>query len=639
MILKFWMYRAFFISTLGILAFTSIVLFSNLAGKEKTHLQANVYTPLVCVSFDVSEAILNAAYNFRAYQYSFELGTYEKGMVFLDDLDKALDSLKKITKEYPQELSDVVKDVDELMKLSKDYRYFSQKIKESATESVVHSKNAERLTLQAEKYLDEYWGDSIKALMAAEVESGDKARLTRRNERLLATFSSYKGIGRSEVATFAASRMATIEQRTEITGIAIENMKVLEDVMSHLNKTTRVPYFQDLSKKMLDTIAAYNFEIKELMDHFTEIDDFASQRVKNYQQLSVSAANLVKDSNEKLEGLAKTLARGQSGLIFHAIMCLAGTIIFAFVYTRLFSKGVVKDLNSVIKGLDECSDVVFNDTQINTSALANISDISENQASSFEEISALLNEITSMTKQTADNAKNTDILVKDSVNKANASRDSMNRLEEAVMEIQHSSNETQKILKDIDEIAFQTNLLALNAAVEAARAGEYGKGFAVVAEEVRNLAQRSAESAKKTAELIESSQKSSAHGVELTKETAETIKKITESSDKIAKMVGEITIAADEQAKGVSQINTTIADMTQGTQNIAVNLKDMHENSEDLSRQTDKLKALSTNMIKTVHGHKGGAKHKKNVIHRNTKRAHIGERDAQLIEFRDDSEG
>ena len=79
--------------------------------------------------------------------------------------------------------------------------------------------------------------------------------------------------------------------------------------------------------------------------------------------------------------------------------------------------------------------------------------------------------------------------------------------------------------------------------------------------------------------------------------------------------------------------------MTQGTQNIAVNLKDMHENSEDLSRQTDKLKALSTNMIKTVHGHKGGAKHKKNVIHRNTKRAHIGERDAQLIEFRDDSEG
>ena len=110
----------------------------------------------------------------------------------------------------------------------------------------------------------------------------------------------------------------------------------------------------------------------------------------------------------------------------------------------------------------------------------------------------------------------------------------MNRMTQTIGKIKASSDETAKIVGTIDEIAFQTNLLALNAAVEAARAGEAGKGFAVVAEEVRNLAQRSAEAAKTTANLIEESVRNSEDGVKVTQEVGNILNEIAEGSRCIA---------------------------------------------------------------------------------------------------------
>jgi methyl-accepting chemotaxis protein len=178
----------------------------------------------------------------------------------------------------------------------------------------------------------------------------------------------------------------------------------------------------------------------------------------------------------------------------------------------------------------------------------------------------------------------------------------MNRLHEAVVEIQNSSTATKKILKDIDDIAFQTNLLALNAAVEAARAGEAGKGFAVVAEEVRNLAQRSAESAKKTAELIEGSQKSSLRGVSLAQETAVAIGKITEVSGKIAVIVEEITTAAGEQAQGVAQVTSIIGEMDQVVQANASASEELAASSEELSSQSAVMNDMVGNLVGVIGG-------------------------------------
>jgi methyl-accepting chemotaxis protein len=141
-------------------------------------------------------------------------------------------------------------------------------------------------------------------------------------------------------------------------------------------------------------------------------------------------------------------------------------------------------------------------------------------------------------------------------------------MQEAIARIKTSSDETSKILKTIDEIAFQTNLLALNAAVEAARAGEAGKGFAVVAEEVRNLAQRSADAARNTSGLLGEAKTSAEAGVAAATDVAETLGAIDASVQAVSELVGAMAIAANDQAAGIEQVNgalTQIGNVTQST--------------------------------------------------------------------------
>ncbi len=157
---------------------------------------------------------------------------------------------------------------------------------------------------------------------------------------------------------------------------------------------------------------------------------------------------------------------------------------------------------------------------------------------------------------------------------------------------QESSDETAKVVKVIDEIAFQTNLLALNAAVEAARAGEAGKGFAVVAEEVRNLAMRSAEAAKNTSALIEGSQKNSDNGVRATQDFVQILANITSGIKKVNGLVGEVTSASDEQAKGVSQVNTAISQLNEVTQRTASSAEESSSASRELGFQAEHMQLI-----------------------------------------------
>jgi methyl-accepting chemotaxis protein len=172
----------------------------------------------------------------------------------------------------------------------------------------------------------------------------------------------------------------------------------------------------------------------------------------------------------------------------------------------------------------------------------------------------------------------------------------------AIQEIKKSSDETAKIIKVIDEIAFQTNLLALNAAVEAARAGEAGKGFAVVAEEVRNLAQRSAEAAKNTSALIEGSQKNADNGVRATEEFTGILNEITTSIKKVSSLVSEVSAASDEQTQGVGQINAAVTQMNQVTQQTAANAEESSSASQELAAQAQQLQSIVMELNKMVTG-------------------------------------
>lgn len=198
------------------------------------------------------------------------------------------------------------------------------------------------------------------------------------------------------------------------------------------------------------------------------------------------------------------------------------------------------------------------------------------QASTVEETSASIEEIASMTKRNADNAGQADNIMKDANKVVEQANDSMTELTTCMREISMASEETSKIIKTIDEIAFQTNLLALNAAVEAARAGdEVGAGFAVVAEEVRNLALRSAEAARNTQGMIENTVEKIAQGGELVGGTSEAFADVAERSKKATELVAEISISSQEQAQGIEQVTKALAEMDETTQQNAAQAEEL----------------------------------------------------------------
>ena len=271
---------------------------------------------------------------------------------------------------------------------------------------------------------------------------------------------------------------------------------------------------------------------------------------------------------------------------------------FAWTITR----SITKPINRIIAGLTEGSEQVSSAAGQVSSASQSLAEGATEQAAGLEETSSSLEEMASMTKQNAVNAQQANTLAGEARTAADTGSQAMSKMNTAIQEIQKSSDETAKIIKVIDEIAFQTNLLALNAAVEAARAGEAGKGFAVVAEEVRNLAMRSAEAAKNTSEMIEESVKNSKNGVDIANEVGKVLEEIVDGIGKTSDLVGEISAASQEQAQGIEQVNSSVTQMDKVTQQNAANAEESASASEELSAQAETMNNIVAELTVLVRG-------------------------------------
>ncbi len=322
------------------------------------------------------------------------------------------------------------------------------------------------------------------------------------------------------------------------------------------------------------------------------------------QKAFTLASHYVRDNNLKLlkemniavkmyEGYFKKKADivQQATVIIVAIMIVAIALAWTVVIRPLI-KTLSGTINNVTEGSNQLS-----------SASGEISDASQDmaagaseQAATLEEISASLNQMASSTRQNADNAGQANSMVSDTRTAAEKSISAMERMSKAISKIKSSSDETAKIIKTIDEIAFQTNLLALNAAVEAARAGEAGKGFAVVAEEVRNLAQRSAEAAKNTTLLIDESGLNSEEGVKVSKEVEEVLQDIVTGVKSVTTFIGEVSSASNEQAMGIDELNAAVTQMDKVVQSNAASSEETASAGEELSAQARDL----NDMVKTL---------------------------------------
>jgi methyl-accepting chemotaxis protein len=280
---------------------------------------------------------------------------------------------------------------------------------------------------------------------------------------------------------------------------------------------------------------------------------------------------------------------------------LAATILAVLFFARSITRPIMRAADGLNSGAEQ---VAAASSQVSASSQSLAEGASES-AASLEETSSSLEEMSSMTQQNAGNASEADSLMKETNEVVSRADASMVNLTSSMAEISTASEETQKIIKTIDEIAFQTNLLALNAAVEAARAGEAGAGFAVVADEVRNLALRAADAAKNTAELIEDTVKKINDGSEVVTGTSEAFSETVSRVRKVGELVGEIAAASTEQAKGIDQINQAVVEMDKVTQQNAANAEESASASEEMNAQAEEMHAIVSDLVRVIGGANG----------------------------------
>ncbi|MCG2749230.1 MAG: methyl-accepting chemotaxis protein [Desulfobulbaceae bacterium] len=264
------------------------------------------------------------------------------------------------------------------------------------------------------------------------------------------------------------------------------------------------------------------------------------------------------------------------------------------------ARSITRPIKAAIESLSSSAEQMSNAAGQVSSASQSLAEGASEQAASIEETSASLEEISSMTRQNAENAGMADNFMKETNKAVELANDSMAALTVSMREISEASEETSKIIKTIDEIAFQTNLLALNAAVEAARAGEAGAGFAVVADEVRNLAMRAADAAKNTTSLIEGTVKKTMAGATHLDRSNKVFSEVAGSTAKVSSLVGEIAAASNEQNKGIGQVNQAVNEMDKVVQRNAATAEESASAAEEMSSQAAQLNDIVSDLAELV---------------------------------------
>lgn len=324
-----------------------------------------------------------------------------------------------------------------------------------------------------------------------------------------------------------------------------------------------------------------------------------------YTTYSKATGAIIQYNAKNGEKRGQTLA--QEVAFATRLICITAAValLIGISASLLSVKSITKVLSRVSEFLSEgAGQVKAAAGQVSTSSQSLAEGASE-QAASVEETSSSLEEMSSMTKRNADNARTAKELANEARHAADTGATDMAAMNTAMEAIKNASAEIAKIIKTIDEIAFQTNILALNAAVEAARAGEAGMGFAVVAEEVRNLAQRSAQAARETADKIEGAISKTTQGVEISAKVAAGLGDIVTKIRKVDELVAEVAASSLEQSQGIDQINTAIGQMDKVTQSNAANAEESAAAAEELNAQAESLNGAVRELLALVGGSAG----------------------------------